>query len=125
MTREPARVGRAPAGDSEGEEHWDYRSTAGRLMPLVQARLVNDAGEVVEWDGESTGELQVRGPWIARTSTRTRTRPEGRRRLAAHRRRRLDRPARLHPHLRPLQGRHQVRRRADLLGRPRERADGA
>ena len=32
--------------------------------------------------------------------------------------------ARLHPHLRPLQGRHQVRRRVDLLGRPRERADG-
>ena len=56
-----------PPVDSEGEEHWDYRSTAGRLMPLVQARLVNDAGEQVEWDGESTGELQVRGPWIART----------------------------------------------------------
>jgi fatty-acyl-CoA synthase len=61
-----ASIAHPPAG-SEGEEHWDYRSTAGRLMPLVQARLVNDAGEVVEWDGESTGELQVRGPWIART----------------------------------------------------------
>jgi len=33
----------------------------------VQARLINDAGEEVPWDGESTGELQVRGPWIAST----------------------------------------------------------
>jgi fatty-acyl-CoA synthase len=56
-----------PPADAEGEEHWDYRSTAGRIMPLVQARLINDAGEEVPRDGESTGELQVRGPWIAST----------------------------------------------------------
>jgi fatty-acyl-CoA synthase len=59
-------VAHPPAG-SEGEEHWSYRSTAGRLIPLVEARLVADDGTVLEWDGESTGELQVRGPWIART----------------------------------------------------------
>jgi fatty-acyl-CoA synthase len=61
-----ASVAHPPAG-SEGEEHWTYRSTAGRIMPLVQARIVADDGSVVEWDGETTGELQVRGPWIART----------------------------------------------------------
>ena len=56
-----------PPDAAEGEEHWNYRSTAGRIMPLVEARLINDAGEEVPWDGESTGELQVRGPWIAST----------------------------------------------------------
>jgi fatty-acyl-CoA synthase len=57
-------VARPPAGLSE-EEHWQMRDRAGRIMPLVDARLVNDEGEVQPWDGESTGELQVRGPWIA------------------------------------------------------------
>jgi fatty-acyl-CoA synthase len=56
-----------PPPGAEGEEHWGYRSTAGRLIPLVEARLVADDGEILPWDGESTGELQVRGPWIART----------------------------------------------------------
>jgi fatty-acyl-CoA synthase len=54
-----------PAG-VEGDERWRYRSTAGRPAPLVQARLVRAGGEEVPWDGESTGELQVRGPWVAR-----------------------------------------------------------
>jgi fatty-acyl-CoA synthase len=56
-----------PPAAAEGDEHWAYRSTAGRIMPLVEARLVDDSGEEVAWDGESTGELQVRGPWIAST----------------------------------------------------------
>jgi fatty-acyl-CoA synthase len=58
-------VARPPAG-LEGDEHWDFRNKAGRINPLVEARLVDDAGEEVPWDGESTGELEVRGPWIAR-----------------------------------------------------------
>ena len=48
-----------------------------------------------------------------------------RRRLAPHRRRRGDGRARLRPHHRPHQGPDQVGRRVDLVGRPRERADGA
>ncbi len=59
-------VARPPA-DAEGDEMWSYRATAGRIMPLVQTRIVDDAGEEVAWDGEATGEVQVRGPWIART----------------------------------------------------------
>ncbi len=43
-------------------QHW-YRAQAGLPVPLVDVRVVNDDG-VVAWDGESTGELQVRGPWI-------------------------------------------------------------
>jgi fatty-acyl-CoA synthase len=57
-------VARPPAGVEE-EEHWRYRATAGRPAPLVETRLVGDDGEV-PWDGKSTGELEVRGPWVAR-----------------------------------------------------------
>jgi fatty-acyl-CoA synthase len=58
-------VARPPAG-AEGDEHWDFRNKAGRINPLVEARIVGDDGSEQPWDGETTGELQVRGPWIAR-----------------------------------------------------------
>ena len=54
-----------PAG-VHGEEQWRYRASAGRPSPLVEARLVGADGEEVPWDGTSTGELEVRGPWVAR-----------------------------------------------------------
>ncbi|GAC1323176.1 MAG: fatty acid--CoA ligase [Thermoleophilaceae bacterium] len=57
-------VARPPGGVSE-EDAWHYRDTAGRIMPLVEARLVTDDGTTAPFDGESTGELEVRGPWIA------------------------------------------------------------
>jgi fatty-acyl-CoA synthase len=56
-------VARPPKG-SEPDEKWNYRRTAGRINPLVEARIVNDAGDEAEWDGESTGELEIRGPWV-------------------------------------------------------------
>jgi fatty-acyl-CoA synthase len=58
-----ASVAHPPAG-AEGEEEWRYRTTAGRISPLVDARLMNGEEEV-PWDGESTGEVEVRGPWVA------------------------------------------------------------
>ncbi|MEA2330160.1 MAG: hypothetical protein QOH58_298 [Thermoleophilaceae bacterium] len=58
-------VAHPPAG-VDGEEDWRYRATAGRPAPLVEARLVRDGDTEVPWDGESTGELEVRGPWVAR-----------------------------------------------------------
>src|SRR5687768_4693716 len=57
-------VARPPA-DAEGADHWHYRTATGRIVPLVDVRLMSDEGEV-PWDGESTGEVEVRGPWIAR-----------------------------------------------------------
>ncbi|MEA2449568.1 MAG: hypothetical protein QOG63_1500 [Thermoleophilaceae bacterium] len=57
-------VAHPPAG-VEGDEEWTYRDRAGRLMPLVEARLIGDDGDEAPWDGKSTGELEVRGPWIA------------------------------------------------------------
>jgi fatty-acyl-CoA synthase len=56
-------VARPPAG-AEGDEHWAYRTSTGRIVPLFEARLMGDDGEV-PCDGKATGEVEVRGPWIA------------------------------------------------------------
>jgi fatty-acyl-CoA synthase len=53
-----------PPAQAEGEDRWAYRETQGRLSPLVQGRLVGPDGSQMPWDGESVGELEVRGPWI-------------------------------------------------------------
>jgi fatty-acyl-CoA synthase len=47
------------------EEEWPYRISQGRLPCGVEARLAGPDGEFLPWDGESAGELEVRGPWIA------------------------------------------------------------
>jgi fatty-acyl-CoA synthase len=59
-----ASVSHPPPG-VEGEERWSYRARQGRPAPLLDVRLVGGDGGEVPWDGESTGELEVRGPWIA------------------------------------------------------------
>ncbi|MFG2293100.1 long-chain fatty acid--CoA ligase [Streptomyces sp. NPDC048603] len=53
-----------PAGLS-AEEQWPYRVTQGRFPAGVEARLVGPGGDLLPWDGESAGELEVRGNWIA------------------------------------------------------------
>lgn len=53
-----------PAGLS-AEEEWPYRITQGRFPAGVEARLAGPHGGLLPWDGESAGELEVRGPWIA------------------------------------------------------------
>jgi fatty-acyl-CoA synthase len=53
-----------PAEGREGEQEWADRLTAGRLGPWVEARIVDDHG-VQPHDGEATGEVEVRGPWVA------------------------------------------------------------
>jgi fatty-acyl-CoA synthase len=57
-------VAHPPAG-AEGEERWGYKVSAGKLAPFVEARIVGAAGDELPWDGETTGELEVRGPWVA------------------------------------------------------------
>ncbi|GAB2894405.1 long-chain fatty acid--CoA ligase [Streptomyces mayteni] len=47
------------------EDEWLYRITQGRFSAGVEARLVGPDGTFLPWDGESAGELEVRGPWIA------------------------------------------------------------
>jgi fatty-acyl-CoA synthase len=53
-----------PAGATP-EEEWAYRVTQGRFPASVEPRLIGPDGSVMPWDGESAGELEVRGPWIA------------------------------------------------------------
>ncbi|WP_059005982.1 long-chain fatty acid--CoA ligase [Streptomyces specialis] len=56
-------VAHPPAGISD-EEAWSYRQTQGRFPASVQARLTGPDGQLLPHDGESAGELEVRGPWI-------------------------------------------------------------
>lgn len=53
-----------PKADLPEEKQFDLRTTQGRFIAGVKARIVDDAGQEMPWDGESVGELQVRGPWI-------------------------------------------------------------
>jgi acyl-CoA synthetase (AMP-forming)/AMP-acid ligase II len=42
----------------------EYRSTAGRVLGGVEVRVVDDEGHVLPRDGRSTGEIELRGPWV-------------------------------------------------------------
>jgi fatty-acyl-CoA synthase len=58
-------VARPPAHAVGTDEEFAYRLTQGRFPASVEARLSGPGGERLPWDGESAGELEVRGPWIA------------------------------------------------------------
>ncbi|MFF3420694.1 long-chain fatty acid--CoA ligase [Streptomyces sp. NPDC002698] len=58
-------VARPPAHAVGTDEEFAYRLTQGRFPAGVEARLTGPGGERLPWDGESAGELEVRGPWIA------------------------------------------------------------
>jgi fatty-acyl-CoA synthase len=60
-----ASYSRPDESAGHNERYWDQRAKQGKPLPWVQTRLVDDDGVEVPWDGESTGELEVRGPWIA------------------------------------------------------------
>jgi fatty-acyl-CoA synthase len=47
------------------EELLSVRTSQGTPLPLVEARIVDDAGDPVAHDGTAPGELEVRGPWVA------------------------------------------------------------
>ena len=55
-------VGQLPA-NVEGEAAWAYRVTQGRLVASVQGRLVAPDGSFAPHDGQSVGEVEIRGPW--------------------------------------------------------------
>ncbi|TMC52201.1 MAG: long-chain fatty acid--CoA ligase [Chloroflexi bacterium] len=59
-------VARVPAG-TKPEDELRLRLTQGRVAPGVEIRISDPAtGEELPWDGVAFGEIQVRGPWIAR-----------------------------------------------------------
>jgi fatty-acyl-CoA synthase len=52
-----------PPGIPE-EQHWTFRATQGQPICGVEARLVDDDGQVLPNDNQAVGEIEVRGPWI-------------------------------------------------------------
>ena len=51
--------------DTEGAARTEIRSHAGLPIPGVQMKVVdNETNEEVPWDGESLGEVWMKGPWV-------------------------------------------------------------
>lgn len=51
--------------DLPREEQYDWRTRPGYPVPFVELRARDALSGLVPWDGESMGELEVRGPWVA------------------------------------------------------------
>jgi fatty-acyl-CoA synthase len=50
--------------DWPGDQKFKVRAKQGTAVPGVEARIVDIDGRELPWDGQSFGELQVRGPWV-------------------------------------------------------------
>jgi fatty-acyl-CoA synthase len=53
-----------PPKGTPPEREMEYRSTTGRAVPGVELRIIDEGGSEVGADGETVGEIEVRGPWI-------------------------------------------------------------
>jgi fatty-acyl-CoA synthase len=53
------------AASPDEELRYDLRAKQGVPLPGVEIRVVDGAGRDLPWDGQSAGELVVRGPWVA------------------------------------------------------------
>jgi fatty-acyl-CoA synthase len=61
----PARGAGPGAAPVDEEERWARRQHAGRVSPFYELRIVGDDGAELPRDGESQGEIQIRGPVVA------------------------------------------------------------
>jgi fatty-acyl-CoA synthase len=52
--------------DSTDDEKYKIRAKQGIPAPFIELRVMGAQGEAV-WDGAASGELEVRGPWVAAT----------------------------------------------------------
>jgi fatty-acyl-CoA synthase len=59
-----SRPRRRHAGLPE-QELLDVRAKTGTIFAGLEARIVGPDGEELPWDGETVGELECRGPWVA------------------------------------------------------------
>jgi fatty-acyl-CoA synthase len=50
--------------DAPAEDKYGYLGRQGTPLPFVEIRARGDDG-IAPWDGETMGELEVRGPWVA------------------------------------------------------------
>jgi fatty-acyl-CoA synthase len=51
--------------DATQDEKFEYRARQGTPAPFVDIRARGDDGELIPWDDQAMGELEVRGPWVA------------------------------------------------------------
>src|SRR5207248_6308414 len=51
--------------DASEDEKFEYRARQGTPGPYVEIRARGDSGELIPWDDQTMGELEVRGPWVA------------------------------------------------------------
>jgi fatty-acyl-CoA synthase len=50
---------------ADPDTQFDYIAMQGVPLPLVELRYRDVDGNILPWDGESMGELETRGPWVA------------------------------------------------------------
>jgi fatty-acyl-CoA synthase len=53
-----------PPPGTPQDQHWTFRASQGQPICGVEARIVDDDGQVLPNDNEAVGEVEVRGPWI-------------------------------------------------------------
>ncbi len=53
-----------PPKRTPAANEFDWRAKTGRLMAGVELRITGDDGAELPWDGETVGEIEVKGPWI-------------------------------------------------------------
>ena len=56
----PREFDSAPPG-----RRYAHRARQGVAVPFVELRARDEDGELIPWDDEAMGELEVRGPWVA------------------------------------------------------------
>ncbi|MFC4469815.1 long-chain fatty acid--CoA ligase [Streptomyces xiangluensis] len=66
----------APPRDTAPDEDVGWLVKSGRVMPLVQVRVMGMDGTEQPWDGKSAGELQLRGPWVTGSYLHTENTPD-------------------------------------------------
>jgi fatty-acyl-CoA synthase len=57
---------KAPMESLPDDERYAIRAKQGYPTVCVDLRIVDDTGRELPWDGQSMGEMQVRGPWVIR-----------------------------------------------------------
>jgi fatty-acyl-CoA synthase len=53
-----------PPPGTPADQHWTFRASQGQPVCGVEARIVDDDGQVLPNDNQAVGEVEVRGPWI-------------------------------------------------------------
>ncbi|WP_426754868.1 long-chain fatty acid--CoA ligase [Myxococcus sp. Y35] len=56
---------KGPMRQAAPEAQASARASQGFALPFVETRVASDDGKLLPWDGETMGELEVRGPWVA------------------------------------------------------------